>query len=555
MKNLRIGVRLGVAFFLMLLLVGAVAAAGYWGMQQVAHVTHAMLAGDAKMTRFADDAEAHVLSLRRYEKDYFLNIGDEEKEREYERAWKVEREGLATNLRDMMKLADQEQDRKAIDTATRELELYGAGFLKVVDLIRDRKVQTPQQANHEMNAVKGPIRALADSVDQLALHHAEAMAKQADVINDAVDRTRSTVVAIVLLAILLGVVVSIVITRSVTAPIEKVVRVLEQVAGGELRITPEADRRDEVGRLQVALRDMIGKLSQVIGEVRSGADALASAAGQVSSTSQSMSQGTGEQAASVEETTSSLEQMSASITQNAQNSRQSEQMASKGTQDAEESARAVRETVEAMRSIAEKISIIEEMAYQTNLLALNAAIEAARAGEHGKGFAVVATEVRKLAERAQKAAGEISGLAVSSVKVAERSGTLIAELVPAIKKSADLVQEVAAASQEQSSGVAQINKAMAQVDQVTQRNASAAEELASTAEEMSSQAESLQQLMAFFQVREGHHAGATAQRTTPFQPPAVAAAPHAPPALHAAPPRPAAARPNGHGVDAEFRRF
>jgi methyl-accepting chemotaxis protein len=194
--------------------------------------------------------------------------------------------------------------------------------------------------------------------------------------------------------------------------------------------------------------------------------------------------------------------MSGSIAQNAENGRQTEQMAVKGAHDAEEGGRAVSETIEAMRAIAEKISIIEEIAYQTNLLALNAAIEAARAGEHGKGFAVVATEVRKLAEKSQSAAKEISTLASSSVSVAERSGQVLKDLVPSIRKTADLVQEVAAASAEQSSGVAQVNKAMARVDQVTQRNASAAEELASTAEEMAAQAQALEQLVTFFQADE-----------------------------------------------------
>jgi methyl-accepting chemotaxis protein len=194
--------------------------------------------------------------------------------------------------------------------------------------------------------------------------------------------------------------------------------------------------------------------------------------------------------------------MNMSITQNAENSLQTEQMALKGSRDAEESGVTVAAAAMAMKDIAEKVSIIEEIAYKTNLLALNAAIEAAQAGEHGKGFAVVATEVRKLAERSRVAAREIAAAVSSSVQVAERSGRLMEELVPSIRKTADLVQEVAAASREQASGVAQINKAMRQVDQVTQRNASASEELAATAEELASQAEALQQLVSFFRLDE-----------------------------------------------------
>jgi methyl-accepting chemotaxis protein len=278
----------------------------------------------------------------------------------------------------------------------------------------------------------------------------------------------------------------------------RVAAVAERIAAGDLTVAVAP--RGERDTLGSAFAAMQRRLRDVIGEVRSGADALSAASTQVAATANSLSQGTSEQAASVEETSASLEEMGATIGQTAENSKQLEQMAVRGAADAEQSGRSVAETVSAMKSIAEKISIIEEIAYQTNLLALNAAIEAARAGEHGKGFAVVATEVRKLAERSQTAAKEIGGLAVSSVDVAERSGRLLSELVPTIRRTTELVQEVAAASAEQSSGVTQINRAVGQMDRVTQRNASSSEELASTAEELSSQAEALQQLTAFFQV-------------------------------------------------------
>jgi methyl-accepting chemotaxis protein len=192
--------------------------------------------------------------------------------------------------------------------------------------------------------------------------------------------------------------------------------------------------------------------------------------------------------------------MSASITQNADSSRHLEAMALHGASQAEESAAAVDKTVEAMRTIAERISIIQDIAYQTNLLALNAAIEAARAGDQGRGFAVVAGEIRRLAERSQGAARQISELTTTSLGIAAQSSMKLASLAPAIRRTADVVQEVAAASSEQSSGVGQLNKAMAQVDQVTQSNASAAEELASTAEELMRHAEDLEKKIAFFRL-------------------------------------------------------
>ena len=334
--------------------------------------------------------------------------------------------------------------------------------------------------------------------------------------------------------------------RGLRRAIGSVSRAADRIADGDLRDAVEVTSRDELGDLQAAVRKMGEKLASVIGEVRGGAEALGSAAAQLSGTAQILAEGTGEQAASVERTTASLEEMSASITSSATTSRQTAEMATAGAGNARESGQAVSETVGAMRSIAERIGIIEEMAYQTNLLALNAAIEAARAGEHGRGFAVVAAEVRKLAERAQKAAKEIASLAVSSVDVADRSGRLLVELVSGIGKTTELVQEVAATSQQQLASVGEVSSAMSVVDRVAQRNASAAEELSSTSEEVASQAEALQQLVAFFRI-----AGQDGVLRTPSPAARLAAAVPPQPALLRATPSPGASKASKDG----FKRF
>ena len=288
------------------------------------------------------------------------------------------------------------------------------------------------------------------------------------------------------------------VTRSITRPIGVAVGVSKQLAEGDLRAKIEVDSNDETGQLLAAMKNMVEKLSQVVAEVKGGAESIGSASEQVSATAQSLSQASSEQAAGVEETSASIEQMTASISQNTENAKVTDGMAAKAAAEATEGGEAVKATVAAMKQIATKIGIIDDIAYQTNLLALNAAIEAARAGEHGKGFAVVAAEVRRLAERSQVAAQEIGTVATSSVELAEKAGTLLDEMVPNIKKTSELVQEITAASEEQSSGVTQINAAVTQLSQTTQQNAASSEELAATAEEMNGQAEQLQQLMTLF---------------------------------------------------------
>ncbi|WP_437826083.1 methyl-accepting chemotaxis protein [Sorangium sp. So ce1153] len=303
-----------------------------------------------------------------------------------------------------------------------------------------------------------------------------------------------------LLALVVALVLAFVFSRMVLVPLTQAVSIHQRIAGGDFTGDVTVKSADEFGQMLGAVKAMSERLAGLIGEVRSGAVSVSSVSVQLSATAQSLSQGTSEQAASVEETTASLQQLSGTIAKNAANCKQVEETAHRRTRDAEHSGQAVRETVEAMKAITQRIVIIEEIAYQTNLLALNAAIEAARAGEHGKGFAVVATEVRRLAERSRDAAKEIGSFAASSITVAERSGQLIAELVPSIRETAELVQGVAAASKEQSNGVAQISGAVELIEQSTQRNAAIAEELASTAAELSAQAEQLQEVMASFRL-------------------------------------------------------
>ncbi|MCD2178215.1 methyl-accepting chemotaxis protein [Rhizobium sp. C1] len=283
-----------------------------------------------------------------------------------------------------------------------------------------------------------------------------------------------------------------------TGNLRNTANVADQIANGDLTVTPKPlSDKDTLG---ISLQSMVERLRGVVGDALAASDNVSSGSQQLSSGSEQLSQGATEQASSAEEASASMEEMAANIKQNADNAAQTEKIARQSSKDAEASGEAVNKAVSAMRTIAEKISIVQEIARQTDLLALNAAVEAARAGEHGRGFAVVASEVRKLAERSQQAAAEISGLSGETVKVATEAGEMLSKLVPDIRKTAELVAEISAACREQDIGASQINEAIQQLDKVTQQNAGASEEMSATSEELAAQAEELQASIAFFKV-------------------------------------------------------
>ncbi|MDH7801865.1 MULTISPECIES: methyl-accepting chemotaxis protein [unclassified Rhizobium] len=274
--------------------------------------------------------------------------------------------------------------------------------------------------------------------------------------------------------------------------------IADRIADGDLTVMPKPlSDKDTLG---LALERMVERLRGIVADALSASDNVSSGSQELSASSEQLSQGATEQASSAEEASASMEEMAANIKQNADNAAQTEKIARQSSKDAEASGEAVNRAVVAMRTIAEKISIVQEIARQTDLLALNAAVEAARAGEHGKGFAVVASEVRKLAERSQAAASEISSLSGETVKAAADAGDMLNRLVPDIRKTAELVAEISAACREQDIGASQINEAIQQLDKVTQQNSGASEEMSATSEELAAQAEELQSSIAFFKV-------------------------------------------------------
>jgi methyl-accepting chemotaxis protein len=514
-KDQKIGIKLIGAFLLVSMITGLVGFIGVSNMSELNDAADDLYKKELLGLSNIKEANVNLMAVARSLRNSVLATTEVERQR-YITQTADNANAVQASFDKAKSQFTTDEGQQLLNTFSREWAEYKDGLAKVKKIINSEALIDNERKS--IIFIQTDLRTIANIVDDLLTKLStvkEANAASASkYTTDLYENSRVLMISFSVGGVIIGIILGFFISRAITTPLVQAVDVANRLSEGDLTVDITINSKDETGQLLSAMKSMANRLTTTITDVRSATENLTSASEQVSSTAQSISQSTSEQAASVEQTSASVEQMSASINQNTENAKVTNDMATKAAKEAGEGGASVKATVIAMKSIAGKISIIDDIAYQTNLLALNAAIEAARAGEHGKGFAVVAAEVRKLAERSQVAAQEIGELARNSVGTAEQAGKLLDDIVPSISKTSDLVQEISAASEEQSSGASQINNAMEQLNKITQQSASTSEELAATAEEMSGQAEQLQETMNFFTLPNISNSSVTSMKKT-----------------------------------------
>ena len=424
--------------------------------------------------------QKQILTMRKHEKDYLLR-----KDIKYQ----DKLEGEISVLKDNMDF-DKNITKKEKNEISKKLEAYKSAFNDIV--IIDKKIGFTEKEGL-MGEMRNSVHQIEPSLDKIVSVIEEKS-------KDKINKSLTALITAILIIIAIFIITSAAIILSITRPLKQAVDVTRRIASGDLTVTLNVDKNDEIGVMMASIKEMSSKLKTVIGEIWKGSDSIASASSQISNTSQQLSQSSNESASSVEEVSSTMEQIVSSIQQNTENAKQTENMSLTAQKSIEEVYDQSKKAVDANKVISDKIQIINDIAFQTNILALNAAVEAARAGEHGKGFAVVASEVRKLAERSKVAADQIVGLAQQSHQMTESAGSKMQDTLPEVKNTANLVQEISASSLEQNNGANQVNTSIQQMNTVTQQNAAASEELATSSEELMEQAQQLKDMIAFFKI-------------------------------------------------------
>jgi methyl-accepting chemotaxis protein len=530
-----IKMKLAVAFGFLILMLAGTAGYGIYSLGIAKNAMDDVVDGTVVRLDKVHQMNALALATVRSQKNIILAASPEETQL-FKAAGNESRDQLTAMLNDMAATASAET--RAFWT---DLQAITKAFEASDDHVRELVAQgnTSLAASYSSGKGRDAANALTGKLGEGVKMNRDRLEESKQLAADDYEQTRTLLVSASVVAVLIAIATAFWIALGISSGLRKIMTVAEAVAIGDLDQNVEIKTNDEIkdlvarintmtGNLRntagiadriadgdltvmpkplsdrdtlgLALERMVERLRGIVADALSASDNVSSGSQELSASSEQLSQGATEQASSAEEASASMEEMAANIKQNADNAAQTEKIARQSSKDAEASGEAVNRAVVAMRTIAEKISIVQEIARQTDLLALNAAVEAARAGEHGKGFAVVASEVRKLAERSQAAASEISSLSGETVQVATEAGDMLNRLVPDIRKTAELVAEISAACREQDIGASQINEAIQQLDKVTQQNSGASEEMSATSEELAAQAEELQSSIAFFKV-------------------------------------------------------
>jgi methyl-accepting chemotaxis protein len=505
LKNLSIGSRLTLAFSLLLATTVVIAVFGLSRLSALDARLDDLVASDWTKAQLAFNLQRRTATMAVQTLRTFLSADPSELDRMAAMA-SENAKGNTADAAQLEQLATGDADKQKIAAFRDTRATYQASRADAMKLLHDGQRDAALRELFDRTLPR--LGDYVGATSELIEYEGSVLGQTARDADEAYRSARLIAIVLALVAVLIGAVFAVRITRSITRPLAGAVTVAERLAEGDLTVDVAAAGRDEVGRLLATMRTMVERLREVTRGVVAAAHSVATGARQLDATASQVAEGAASQSAATEETTAAMEQMAASVQHNSDSAQQTDRLASTAAGQAGTSGSTVAETRSAMKQIADKIAIVEEIARKTDLLALNAAVEAARAGDHGKGFAVVASEVRKLAERSQTAAAEISHLSRSAVSLADHAGDMLSKLVPDIQKTAALVQEVATASREQSIGIDQTNKALQDLDRVTQQNAAAAQQMAATAGELSTHAGELQTAIAFFHVDDGVPAAA-----------------------------------------------